>query len=94
MSDVTRSFIGIAILILIGWLFSLSRSKVNWRIVLSALVLQLGIGALVLFSDTGSRALKAVADVVTNVLKFGGKGAEFLFGNIVSGAAFSQLAKC
>jgi concentrative nucleoside transporter, CNT family len=89
MSDVTRSFIGIAILILIGWLFSLARGKVNWRIVLSALVLQVGIGALVLFSDTGSSALKSVADVVTSVLKFGSKGAEFLFGNIVSGAAFS-----
>jgi concentrative nucleoside transporter, CNT family len=89
MSDVTRSLIGIGLLILIGWLFSMGRKNVNWRIVLSALVLQMGIGALVLFSDAGSAVLKSVAEAVTNVLKFGSKGTEFLFGNLVSGAAFS-----
>jgi concentrative nucleoside transporter, CNT family len=89
MSDLTRSLIGIGLLILIGWLFSMGRKNVNWRIVISALVLQMGIGALVLFSDAGSAVLKSVAETVTSVLKFGSKGTEFLFGNLVSGAAFS-----
>lgn len=88
MSDVTRSLIGVALLILIGWLFSMRRKEVNWRIVLSALALQLGIGAVVLFWDAGNQALLAVANAVTAVLKFGSKGAEFLFGNMVSAEAF------
>jgi concentrative nucleoside transporter, CNT family len=88
MSDLTRSLLGVALLILIGWALSMRRRDVNWRIVLSALALQMGIGALVLFTDFGSAGLKAIADGVTHVLKFGSKGAEFLFGNLVGGAAF------
>ncbi len=88
MSEVTRSLFGVALLILIGWLFSINRKSVNWRIVLSALVLQMGIGALVLFSDAGSAALKAIAETMTNILKFGNKGTEFLFGGLVSDKMF------
>jgi CNT family concentrative nucleoside transporter len=88
MSDLTRSLLGVALLLFIGWLFSMQRRQVNWRIVLSALALQMGIGALVLFSDTGSAALKAVAEGVTAVLKFGNKGTEFLFGGLVSDKMF------
>lgn len=88
MSEVTRSLFGVALLILIGWLFSINRKSVNWRIVLSALVLQMAIGALVLFSDAGSAALKAIADTMTNILKFGSKGTEFLFGGLVSDKMF------
>ena len=88
MSDLTRSFFGIALLIFIGWLFSLRKKNVNWRIVLSALALQMGIGAMVLFSTVGSNVLKAIAETVTSILKFGSKGTEFLFGNMVTGVAF------
>lgn len=88
MSEVTRSLLGVALLLFIGWLFSMQRRQVNWRIVLSALALQIGIGALVLFSDAGSTALKTVAEGVTAVLKFGNKGAEFLFGGLVSDKMF------
>ncbi len=88
MSEIMRSLIGVALLIFIGWLFSMQRKGVNWRIVLSALLLQMGIGALVLFSDTGSSALRAVAETVTSVLKFGNAGTEFLFGGLVSNKMF------
>jgi concentrative nucleoside transporter, CNT family len=90
MSDITRSLIGVALLILIGWLLSLRRREVNWRIVLSALALQMGIGAVVLFWPEGNAALKWVAEGVTSVLKFGSKGAEFLFGNLVTAQAFKE----
>lgn len=90
MSDVTRSLLGVAMLIFIGWLFSINRRSVSWRIVLSALALQMAIGAIVLFWKDGNSALLAIANTVTAVLKFGTKGAEFLFGNMVSAAAFDK----
>jgi nucleoside permease NupC len=49
MPDVVRSLVGIALLIFIGWLFSMGRGRVQWRVVLSALALQMAIGAVVLF---------------------------------------------
>jgi CNT family concentrative nucleoside transporter len=88
MSEVSRGLIGIAVLIAIGWIFSMNRKGVSWRIVLSALALQMGIGALVLFSQEGGAALKAVATGVTHVLEFGAKGTEFMFGGLVSSDVF------
>ncbi len=88
MSDFTRSLFGVALLILIGWLFSMRRKEVNWRTVLAALAVQIGIGALVLFVPWGKDVLITVANGVTHVLAFGAKGTEFLFGGLVSAEVF------
>ncbi len=88
MSDVVRSVLGIGLLILIGWLFSMARGKVQWRIVLSALALQMAIGALVLFSADGNAVLLRIAATVTHVLEYGAKGTEFMFGGLVSSDVF------
>lgn len=88
MSDVARSLIGVGMLVLIGWLFSMNRKGVSWRIVLSALALQMTIGAIVLFWPEGSKALKAIATGVTHVLEFGAKGTEFMFGGLVGADVF------
>lgn len=88
MSDVVRSLLGIGLLILIGWLFSMARGKVQWRIVLSALALQMAIGAVVLFSSQGNAVLLGIASTVTHVLEFGAKGSEFMFGGLVSPNVF------
>ena len=88
MSDVVRSLLGIGLLILIGWLFSMARGKVQWRIVASALALQMAIGAIVLFSSQGNAVLLGIAAAVTHVLEFGAKGTEFMFGGLVSADVF------
>jgi concentrative nucleoside transporter, CNT family len=88
MSEVGRSFIGVAMLILIGWIFSISRNRVNWRTVLVALAVQMGIGAFVLFVPIGKEILTGIATGVTHVLEFGNKGTEFLFGGLVSNEQF------
>ncbi len=88
MSDVVRSVLGIGLLILIGWLFSMARGKVQWRIVLSALALQMAIGALVLFSADGNAVLLRIAATVTHILEYGAKGTEFMFGGLVSPDVF------
>jgi CNT family concentrative nucleoside transporter len=88
MSDVVRSLMGIALLIFIGWLFSMGRGRVQWRVVLSALALQVAIGAVVLFSSTGNAVLLGIAGAVTHALEFGAKGTEFMFGGLVSPDVF------
>ncbi len=88
MSDVVRSLMGIALLLFIGWLFSMGRGRVQWRVVLSALALQMAIGAVVLFSSTGNAVLLGIAAAVTHALEFGAKGTEFMFGGLVSPDVF------
>ncbi|MFN7473694.1 MAG: NupC/NupG family nucleoside CNT transporter [Burkholderiales bacterium] len=88
MPDVVRSLMGIALLIFIGWLFSMGRGRVQWRVVLSALALQMAIGAVVLFSSTGNAVLLGIAGAVTHALEFGAKGTEFMFGGLVSPDVF------
>ncbi|MFM7460359.1 MAG: nucleoside transporter C-terminal domain-containing protein, partial [Burkholderiales bacterium] len=88
MPDVVRSLMGIALLLFIGWLFSMGRGRVQWRVVLSALALQMAIGAIVLFSSTGNAVLLGIAGAVTHALEFGAKGTEFMFGGLVSPDVF------
>ena len=88
MSDVVRSFIGIALLLGIGVLLSMDRKHIRWRTVLAALAVQMAIGAFVLFIPFGKDALTAVAGGVTHVLEYGFKGTEFLFGGLVSPKMF------
>jgi CNT family concentrative nucleoside transporter len=61
---------------------------VQWRVVLSALALQMAIGAVVLFSSTGNTVLLGIAATVTHALEFGAKGTEFMFGGLVSPDVF------
>jgi CNT family concentrative nucleoside transporter len=88
MPDVVRSLIGVALLIFIGWLFSMGKRQVQWRVVLSALALQMAIGAIVLFTDSGNAVLLGIARTVTHALEYGAKGTEFMFGGLVSPDVF------
>jgi CNT family concentrative nucleoside transporter len=76
---------GIAALVAIAVLFSLDRRRIDLRTVLSALLLQCAIGALILFVPPGRRALHGVSLVVNDVLGYGNDGIAFLFGDLVGG---------
>jgi len=88
MTDLVRSFIGIGVLVLIGFLLSYNRRAVSWRTVLAALAVQMAIGAFVLFVPVGQEILAKIAGAVTHVLEYGSKGTEFLFGGLVSPKMF------
>lgn len=79
--------IGIAVLLLIAYLFSVSRSSIRWRTVVGAFALQLGLGAFVLYIPFGQEMLGNFALGVANVIGYASEGMEFLFGDI---GAYSQ----
>ncbi|MET7247735.1 nucleoside transporter C-terminal domain-containing protein [Methylobacterium sp. EM32] len=78
----------IAVLIAIAILFSTDRRAIRPRVVASALAVQVGLGALVLFWPAGRIALGAVADAVQAVLSYGDRGVAFLFGGLVEPKMF------
>lgn len=82
------SVIGIVTLLAIAFLLSNNRSAINLRTVLGALAIQIGIGALILYVETGQKVLLAVAEGVQKVINYGNDGASFLFGGLISDKMF------
>jgi concentrative nucleoside transporter, CNT family len=83
MMDLLRGVLGLAVLVTIGICLSENRAAIRPRVVLSALALQVAIGALVLFVPWGRIALGDAASAVNEVIAYGNKGMEFMFGGLV-----------
>jgi CNT family concentrative nucleoside transporter len=81
---------GLGALMLIAIALSENRRAIRARVALSALGLQVAIGALVLFVPWGRAALAAAASAVNQVISYGNKGMEFMFGGLV-GPAMHEL---
>ncbi len=89
MTDkILHAGLSFALLLSVAVLFSVNRRAIRPRIVLAALALQIGLGALVLFLPAGQAALKAAADGVAAVLAYGDRGTAFLFGGLVEPRMF------
>lgn len=80
--------LSIALLLAVAFLFSVNRRAVRPRIVVAALALQIGLGALVLFVPAGQAALHGAADAVATLLAYGDRGTAFLFGGLVEPRMF------
>ncbi|MBY6018424.1 NupC/NupG family nucleoside CNT transporter [Ferrimonas balearica] len=77
-------FVGILVLLLVGLAVSTNRRAINFRTVGLAFVMQMAIGALVLYVPMGRKALEALSHGVHAVLDSGKAGVNFLFGNLVN----------
>ena len=83
MTDVLRGLLGLIILVSIGVVLSENRGAIKPRVVLSALALQIAIGVLMLFVRWGRMTLDACASAVNQVIAYGNKGVDFMFGGLV-----------
>lgn len=80
--------IGMIVLLLIAVLLSSHRKAINLRTVLGAWIIQVGIGALILYVPVGRKVLLAMSEGVANVISYGNAGISFLFGGLVSDKMF------
>lgn len=77
-------FLGVAALLGIGYAASTNRKAISFRTVGTAFVLQMAIGALVLYVPWGRAVLESMSHGVHAVLDSGKSGINFLFGNLVN----------
>ncbi|CCV63047.1 putative Na+ dependent nucleosidetransporter-family protein [Yersinia enterocolitica (type O:2) str. YE3094/96] len=77
-----------AVLILIAVLLSSNFRAINIRTVVGAFIIQVGIGALVLYVPVGRRILGGMSEGVANVIAYGNDGISFMFGGLVSDKMF------
>ena len=76
------SLLGIAVLLGVAMIFSSNRRGIRLRTVAGALLLQMGLGAFVLFTPQGQAVLGALSQLVRAIISSGDRGIEFLFGSL------------
>ncbi|MDG6894278.1 NupC/NupG family nucleoside CNT transporter [Volucribacter amazonae] len=86
--DTLISIVGIFVLLALGALFSNNRRAINLRTVGGALLIQIAIGALILYVPVGRDVLLAMANGVSEVIAYGNEGIQFLFGGLATDKAF------
>ncbi|MCU8000392.1 MULTISPECIES: NupC/NupG family nucleoside CNT transporter [Shewanella] len=78
------SCIGVAVLILIGYLFSENKRHVKFKTVGGALTLQILLGAFVMFVPVGVTIIEAMSSGVNSVIAFSNAGLSFVFGDLAN----------
>ncbi|MEG1467285.1 MAG: NupC/NupG family nucleoside CNT transporter [Hafnia sp.] len=81
--DLLRSLFGIGILLLIAFIFSNNRRKIKVRTVGAALLLQVFLGAVMLYVPAGKWLVNAIASGVNKVISYSDAGSSFIFGGLV-----------
>lgn len=76
------SFVGVAVLLGIGFLLSNNKKAISVRAVGGALAIQAAFGGFVLYVPWGKDILKSVSDGVSAVIGYGQNGINFLFGDL------------
>lgn len=78
------NIIGILVLLTICYALSTDRKKIDWRLVGFGILLQLVFALIILKLPLGQAVFSYLNDVVLQILNFTSKGAEFVFGSLVS----------
>ena len=74
--------IGVVVLIAIAWLLSTDRRRINWRIVIAGVLLQLVLAFLLIRFEPVVIVFDGLAVAVTKVISFADEGISFIFGRL------------
>lgn len=89
--DTLISVIGIFVLLAIAILLSNNRRAINLRTVGGALLIQIAIGAFILYVPVGREILLALSNGVSKIIAYGNDGVRFLFGGLATDASFKAF---
>ncbi len=84
MGQQAISFLGIFVIIGIAYLLSNNKKKINWKMVGICLLLQIVFAGLVLGTHWGKASFLWINGAVQTILGYSTKGAEFVFGSLVT----------
>lgn len=78
------SLMGIFILVFLTYLLSSSRQSIQWKTVIMGLVLQFGLGLIILKTRVGQAFFEGARTGFSYILDFTQEGSNFLFGSLAS----------
>ena len=84
LKNILRGILGMVFLLLVCYLLSSNRKKIDWKLVAMGLALQIIFALLVLKVEFIAQFFDWISDKVVKFLNFSEKGAEFLFGGLVT----------
>jgi CNT family concentrative nucleoside transporter len=88
IAHIAFGLFGLAVLIGIGWLFSMNRRAVDWQLVGTGVALQIAFAAVVLLVPGGRDAFEALGRGFVMLLEFTRAGAGFVFGDLARSDKF------
>ena len=89
--SILKGILGMAVIILVCWLFSTDRKAINWNTVAKALVLQFVIAVSVLAFPAVQSVFEALGSLFISVLSWSKTGADFLFGSLMDSSKFGYI---
>jgi concentrative nucleoside transporter, CNT family len=81
LTGIARGFLGIVCLILIALVFSTNRKKINWKLVIVGLLLQIVLAIGVFWVNGIYSFFEGIGSIFVGILGFTREGTTFLFGN-------------
>ena len=90
-NSLLRGIIGVISLLLIGFLFSRNRKKINWNLVVKGLAIQFLFAILILKVTFISNGFEFIGKIFTKIISFTQDGTMFLFQSFESGIIESPL---
>lgn len=78
------NLLGIGVVLAIAWVFSRHKRQVNYRLVVSALALQVVLAYCMLKTATGKIVIESIARGVNHLYEYADQGTSFVFGNLAN----------
>lgn len=75
------SVLGLVVMLLLAWLLSENRRRMNFRLIVSGLALQVILAVFLLWTAPGQTAFQVARTFVTRLISFSDAGAQFVFGD-------------
>jgi len=80
------NFFGIAVMILMAYLCSNNRSKIDYKLVINGLLLQFGLALFILKTNIGFTIFNTISVGISNLYQFAETGINFVFGALANPA--------
>ena len=78
------SLVGLFTMVFIAFILSDEKKKINWRTVISGILLQIVFGLLILKTDAGMSVFEGARQLFAGILNFTNEGSKFVFGNLTN----------
>ncbi|MGL4772023.1 MAG: NupC/NupG family nucleoside CNT transporter [Clostridium sp.] len=83
--------LGIIAILAIAYLLSENKKKINWRLVLTGLGLQVVFAIIILKIPAGRKVFEVASGAISKLLDFTLEGTTFLFGNLLDESTFGMI---
>jgi CNT family concentrative nucleoside transporter len=80
MSAILFGLFGLCCLLAIAWLFSNNKRRVDWRLVVTGVVLQIAFAYFVLLTDSGSAIFEGLGKLFVTLINFTNEGSKMILG--------------